>query len=105
MRSKLQYLFLISTLLFLLLSTTNAMAAINWQPFNGAFAKAKAQHKLVLIYGKSESCHWCNRMNSESFSDSQIVSVINKKYIPVKVDVVNNSSLADSYNIYGTPTI
>lgn len=106
MRIKLQSLFLVSACILanLFLFSSAFADSIHWHSYNGAFAKAKAEHKLVLIYGKSDSCHWCNRVQSESFSDNQIVNLINKKYVPVSVDVVNNASVADSYGINGTPT-
>lgn len=106
MRSKLHSLFLLSACLItnLFLISNVLAASINWHSYNGAFAKARAEHKLVFIYGKSETCHWCSRVSSESFTDSQIVNLLNKKYVPVSIDVVNNASLADSYGINGTPT-
>ena len=107
MRRSLKNIFSIFTFLVIsLFIFSNAYASIAWQPYSSAvFEKAKKEKKLVLIYGMSETCHWCQKMSSESFTDPSIVSIINSKYIPVSIDVGYQSDLADNYNIMGTPTI
>lgn len=31
-------------------------------------------------------CHWCHVMNRESFNDAEVAEVLNKNFIPIKVD-------------------
>ncbi len=97
--------YLITAFILLLTISTTVAASVQWRSYsNSAFANAKAQHKLVLIYGKSEFCHWCTKMNKDTLSDSGISSIIARKYIPVAIDVVTDKALAAQYNINGTPT-
>lgn len=78
--------------------------SINWQPYSSAtFAKAKKQHRMVLLFGKATWCPWCRRMKSDTFSDSAVVSLINKNYVPVMVDIDDQSSIADRFNISVVP--
>lgn len=78
--------------------------SINWQPYSSAsFAKAKKQHKLVLLFGKANWCPWCKRMKSDTFTDSSVVNLINRNYVPVMIDIDEQSSVADRYNISVVP--
>ncbi len=36
--------------------------------------------------GKIATCHWCHVMNRESFQDEEVAEVLNKYFIPIKVD-------------------
>lgn len=92
--------------IFLILSAHSAMAnSVQWQSYSDdVFSSAKTQHKLVLIYVNSETCHWCAEMNREAFDSPTILSLISKKFIPVSVDIASERSIADSYGAYGTPT-
>ena len=36
-----------------------------------AFAKAKAEDKLIFLSIGYSTCHWCHVMNRESFSDKE----------------------------------
>jgi thiol:disulfide interchange protein DsbD len=92
--------------IFLILSAHSVFAdSVSWQSYSDdAFASARARQKLVLVYVNSESCHWCQRMNSESFESPTIINLISKKFIPVSVNIVRDRSIADSFGAYGTPT-
>jgi len=80
-------------------------ASIPWQSYsNNAFTKAKAQNKRVLVYVGSASCHWCAKMNSETFHSPTIIKIISKKFIPVAVDMVSDPSISYKYGVRGTPT-
>lgn len=80
--------------------------SIQWQSYSGLiFDQAKKEHKLVLLYGKSDWCHWCQKMDSSTWNDSAVIDVVNASFIPVKVDVTDDAEIAKSYNIKGTPTL
>lgn len=90
---------------FLAISVGTCFAdSINWQSYTSAtFAKAKKQHKLVLLFGKATWCPWCRRMKNETFTDSTVISLINKNYVPIMIDIDDQSSIADQYNISVVP--
>jgi thioredoxin-related protein len=90
----------------LIASANLALAAsIQWQSYsNSAFTKAKAQKKLVLVYVGSESCHWCAKMNNETFHSPAIINIISKKFIPVSVDMMSEPSISYKFDVRGTPT-
>ncbi|WEG10780.1 thioredoxin domain-containing protein [Pullulanibacillus sp. KACC 23026] len=51
-----------------------------------AFAKAKAENKPVFVSIGYSTCHWCHVMAHESFEDEEIASLLNERFISIKVD-------------------
>lgn len=65
----------------------HAFNPVDWYPWGEeAIKKAKNDSKPILLSIGYSSCHWCNVMEKESFEDEEIASIINKYFIPVKVD-------------------
>lgn len=95
----------LAAIVLILCFSTSFAASAQWRSYsNSAFATAKSQNKLVLVYGMSESCHWCTKMSNDTLSNSEITNLISKRFVPVTIDVVNSRSLANQYQIQGTPT-
>lgn len=97
---------LITSLFFLIASINTAFAAsIDWQSYSSdVFTQAKSEHRLVLLFGMASWCPWCSKMTSEVFTDSTVVNLVNKYYIPVMIDIDNEPDTAKRYNMYGVPT-
>ena len=65
----------------------HAYNPVDWNPWNKQYLeKAKKENKLVVISIGYSSCHWCHVMERESFEDSLVASIMNEKYISIKVD-------------------
>lgn len=60
---------------------------VNWHVWSKeAFEKAKVEDKPILVDVGASWCHWCHVMDRESYSDPKIAELINKHFIPIKVD-------------------
>ena len=60
---------------------------VNWYPWGDeAFARARAEGKLVFLSVGYSTCHWCHVMERESFEDDAIAGFINQHYVAIKVD-------------------
>lgn len=60
---------------------------VDWRPWGEeAFAKAKAENKLVIVSIGYSACHWCHVMEHESFEDDSASAVMNDRYVCIKVD-------------------
>ena len=60
---------------------------VDWYPWGEeAFAKAKAENKLVFLSIGYSSCYWCHVMERESFMDEEIADFLNEHYVCIKVD-------------------
>ncbi len=58
-----------------------------WQLWGrGALLEAEREHRLILISSGYFACHWCHVMQQESFRNREIAAIINRSFIPVKVD-------------------
>lgn len=55
-----------------------------WHP--ESFEKAAEAEKAVFLFVTHAGCNWCARMEQESFSDAEIIGVIERDFIPMRVD-------------------
>jgi uncharacterized protein YyaL (SSP411 family) len=51
-----------------------------------AFARARSENKPILLDVGAVWCHWCHVMDRESYENPATAALINKFFIPVKVD-------------------
>jgi uncharacterized protein len=60
---------------------------VDWYPWGDeAFAKAKAENKLVLVSIGYSACHWCHVMEHESFENDSVARIMNERFVCIKVD-------------------
>lgn len=65
----------------------HAADPVQWQLWNQqTFARAQREGKLLFVSSGYFSCHWCHVMQRESFRNARIAALINRHYIPVKID-------------------
>ena len=51
-----------------------------------AFEKARQEGKPIFLSIGYSTCHWCHVMERESFESEVIAAVLNRDFVPVKVD-------------------
>lgn len=67
---------------------------VAWQEWNKkTVARAKKEGKLIYVSSGYFSCHWCHVMQRESYQHAEVAKILNKHFIPVKVDREINSAL------------
>ena len=60
---------------------------VHWHPWNkGALQKAKELKKPIFLSVGYASCHWCHVMAHESFEDANTATIMNEKFVNIKVD-------------------
>ena len=60
---------------------------VHWQEWNAeTVARARRENKLLFVSSGYFSCHWCHVMQRESYKNKAIAELLNKYFIPVKVD-------------------
>ena len=60
---------------------------IDWHEWGEeAFARARAENKPILLDIGAVWCHWCHVIDRESYENPEIAAIINRFYVPVKVD-------------------
>ena len=50
------------------------------------FRKARAEDKPIFLSIGYSTCHWCHVMERESFQSEETAQVLNRHFVPVKVD-------------------
>ena len=67
---------------------------VHWQEWGEAAQQAAMREdKLLFVSSGYFSCHWCHVMQRESFSNPEVAAILNKYFIPVKVDRELNPAL------------
>jgi len=60
---------------------------VDWYPWGEeAFARARAENKPIFLSVGYSTCHWCHVMERESFENDQIAALLNRDFVPIKVD-------------------
>ncbi|EWT00330.1 membrane protein [Intrasporangium oryzae NRRL B-24470] len=60
---------------------------VHWQEWGEtAFAEARERNVPVLLSVGYAACHWCHVMAHESFEDETVATVLNERFVSVKVD-------------------
>ena len=57
-----------------------------WPGCPQAFATALREDRPVLLSIGYSTCHWCHVMGREAFSDPAVAEVLNRAFVPIKVD-------------------
>jgi len=59
----------------------------------------------VVIVFVSYSCPVCERLEEETLEDPQVSRLLNKDFLPVRVQAEENPSLVQHFRVFGFPTI
>ncbi len=79
----------------------HAHQPVNWLPWgNEAFERAHREDKPVFLSVGYAACHWCHVMAHECFDNPQIAKLINRWFVPVKVDREERPDVDDVYMRY-----
>ncbi|MEC9095843.1 MAG: thioredoxin domain-containing protein [Planctomycetota bacterium] len=71
---------------------------VNWYPWGKeALQLAKNENKPIFLSIGYSACHWCHVMEHESFEDEAIASLLNEKFINIKVDREERPDLDQIY--------
>lgn len=97
--------FLLVAVLITFFMPFHSLAKINWvYDMQTAKAIALGQNKLIVIDFWATWCGPCKKMESE-FWNSDKVSVLNEKFVFLKIDIDLNSRLATQFGVKGIPYI
>jgi uncharacterized protein YyaL (SSP411 family) len=69
-----------------------------------AFDRAIAEDKLILLDLTAVWCHACHVMDARTYSESSIVTLLNTKFIPIRVDTDQRPDIESRYRSGGWPT-
>ena len=86
-------------------SSASSPIGVAWQPWSGtAFARARDEHKPVLLSISATWCHSCHEMDRTSYADPEIAAFINDRFVPIRVDADDRPDISERYSLGGWPT-
>ena len=88
---------------YLLQHAHNPVDWLGWG--DEAFARAKAEGKLVFLSVGYSTCHWCHVMERESFENEHVAEVMNHHFINVKVDREERPDIDATYMAFIQATV
>jgi uncharacterized protein YyaL (SSP411 family) len=76
----------------------HASHPVDWYPWGEeALARARTENKPILLSIGYSSCHWCHVMAHECFEDTGIATLMNARFINIKVDREERPDLDQIY--------
>ena len=79
-------------------SYTNTDKELKWLDWNTGYPLAKKTNKIILLDAYTDWCGWCKKMDRDTYTDTKIISVLNKDFIIIKF----NPEIADvQYDLDG----
>lgn len=69
-----------------------------------AFQRAKLEKKPILLDISAAWCHWCHRLDQDTYSVHDIAEFIQSHFIPIRVDTDKRPDINRRYNMGGWPT-
>ena len=86
--------------------TTTPETGIQWREWSDdALLAGRRESKPLLLTLGATWCHWCHVMDETSYSDSQVIALVNANFIPVRVDVDLRPDISRRYNQGGYPSV
>ena len=106
MRTELKRIGCIFGVVFCLTAWSSAAfsAGIRWYGYDEGIARAKKENKKVFLYFWADWCGYCEKMEKETLAKPDVISFLNDKFIPIKVNSDAEQRLAAQYFVRGLPT-
>lgn len=89
--------------LFTLTQTSAASDQIRWQPFKEGMSASKSEGKPLLLHFYSNNCRYCDLMAKETFTNTEIIDLLSRQFIAVKVNIDAEQKLPESFRVRGVP--
>ncbi len=64
---------------------------------------AEKTGKPILVYVRSETCHYCDLMQKDVWEDPAIVALIKRQFIPLKLTREENQAGVEAMKVKGYP--
>ncbi len=81
------------------------MTAPRWSTWDQGTRKASAEGKVLLLFLVAPWCRFCREMEETTFSDPEVLGLIEESFVPVKVNADRRPDLDSRYNMGGWPTV
>ncbi|MBK6920873.1 MAG: thioredoxin domain-containing protein [Deltaproteobacteria bacterium] len=85
-------------------SSSAGHGAIEWSPWTReSFARAAAEHRIILVNVVATWCHWCHVMEETTYDDPEVVALLREHFTTIRVDSDARPDVAERYREWGWP--
>jgi thioredoxin-related protein len=78
-------------------------ARIEWHAYEAGIARSRFEKKMAFIYFHAEWCAYCADMDRKTFTNPEVVAMLNRNFIPIRVDSDRDRAAASLYRVKGLP--
>lgn len=78
---RLLYLF---SCLLILMAFKGDNSDVDWYGWNEGYPKGIEEDKIILVDAYTDWCGWCKKMDKTTYSNEEVVQVIEENFIPIK---------------------
>ncbi|MDP2663324.1 MAG: DUF255 domain-containing protein [Dehalococcoidia bacterium] len=83
----------------------NRAHEIHWREWGPqAFQEAQSLDRPILLSISAVWCHWCHVLVETTYSDPRVMELVNREYLPVRVDNDRYPQVNQRYNMGGWPS-
>lgn len=90
----------LSLIVLLGLTSITLSAQVNWLNFQQLDSALQVEKKPVVVFLEAEWCVYCEKMKRESFTDSQIQSLLNEHFYAVSLDIEDEKAYRFNEEVY-----
>ena len=90
-------------IILVLLASALSLFALEFHSYEEALKMQKKSGKIIMIDVVRSDCHYCHKMDAEVFNDEQMSKWIEKRFIPVKLDL-DFDEIPLGIKVHFTPT-
>lgn len=65
---------------------------------------AMASGKPILVYVRSENCHYCDLLQKKTWQDPKVRALIEREMIPLKLTLEENREAVEAMKVRGYPS-
>lgn len=88
------------------MDTPAAPQSIGWlKDYDKALAESRNLKRPILIDVMKVPCRGCSKLDGVTFTDSQVISQIAERFVPLKLDLFADRKWVRPLNVFWTPTI
>jgi thioredoxin-like negative regulator of GroEL len=73
--------------------------------YRKARQEAAEKNLPLLLDVGTEQCYWCKQLDQRTFHDSAVITLLNERFIPLRVNAEASPELAQALRIQSYPTI
>jgi thioredoxin-related protein len=82
----------------LIIASQSFAQELTWYNWEEGYAKAQQDNKIMLIDAYTDWCGWCKVMDQKTYTKAEIIDLIEKEFVPIKL----NPELEGSYEFSKT---